>query len=484
MKNCFLDRLVGSLIFCLIWVTIPVQAQFPLSAGAGGYSGLYGAFVNPAQLSYNWMPWGIHLPGAGFTLQNNGLRADRFSGLAALAGRSYSFDLDNAISRSNAIKPDVLIRNLQLEQTSFQSQFWLQGIGGYLHWGYHTFGLGIGNRSFNELSNVSANMFKHFTEGIRFDSLLDVPVTSNGLLLQASTFTEIQLAWSWRFLNKVNRSASIGVVLKPIIGYQGFHGQFDELTYTVTNTDTFRLNRFAGNYANSGASPYFSGLRGVGVDLGFVYVSVNPDGPDELRRQRTRISCTPFGKKFNRNIKPIPNHLWRAGVSLLDFGSFRSNATRYIGTAVGLNTSVLDPAIVSGQGAEPFFLNLIDNGGRLVNDSSGYTVGLATAVGVQADFWIIDRFYLHASAVQRLPLFGDYQLTRLNQWMVAPRYESPWLEFGLPLSLYEYRHVQLGIWARLGPLTFGTDRLGELLGFRRLMGADAYVSVNLLPFWK
>lgn len=484
MKIHTLRRFFGCLLFCAVLATVSVQAQYPLSAGAGGYAGLYSAFVNPAQMSYNWLPWGIHLPGAGFSIQNNGLRADRFNGLAALAGRSYSIDLDNSLTRSNATQPDVLIRNLQLEENAFKSQAWLQGIGGYLHWGYQTFGIGIGNRSFNELSHISTDMFRHFTEGIRFDSLIDVPVTSNGLLVQASTFTELQLAWSWRFLNKINRSASIGAVLKPLIGYRGFHGRFDELTYTVTNTDTFRLNRFAGDYANSGANPYFSGLKGVGVDLGFVYVSVNPDGPDELRRQRTRISCTPFGKKFNKNIKPVPNHLWRVGVSVLDLGAFRSNATRYLGTATGLNASVLDPAIVSGQGAEPFFLNLINTGGLLQRDTAGYTVGLATAVGVQADFWIIDRLYLHASAVQRLPLFGDYQLTRLNQWSVAPRYESPWVEFGLPVSLYEYRHMQLGIWARVGPLTFGTDRLGELLGFRRLMGADAYVSLNLLPFWK
>lgn len=461
-----------------------VKAQYPLSAAAGGYGGLQSAFVNPAHLSYNWLPWGIHLPGVGFSIQNNGLRADRFGGLAALGGRSYTFDLDNVASRTNGSNPDILIRNLGLGSNSFKSQLWVQGLGGYMHWGYHSFGLGIGNRSFNELSNIGRDMFRHFNEGIRFDSLLNVPVSSNGLVFQASTFTEVQLAWSWRFLNKVNRSASVGVVAKPVLGYRGGHGNIEELTYTVTNTDTFRLNRFSGDYANTSSRPYFDGWRGIGFDFGFEYVAVNPNGPDELRRQRSQISCSPFGAKIKRNIKPIPNHLWRIGISLLDVGSFRSKGTRYLGVADSLSASVLDPAIISGQGAEPFFINLIDNGGILLIDSTGYTIGLATAIGVQADFWIIDKFYVHASAVQRIPMFGDYRLTRLNQWMVAPRYESPWVEVGLPLSLYEYSHLQLGIWARLGPLTFGTDRLGELLGFRGLMGADAYASINLLPFWK
>lgn len=484
-----MKRVLRSVVvcFCLAWLLFvhqTVLAQFPLSSAAGGYGGLYGAFTNPAHLSYNWLPWGIHLPGAGLAVQNSGLRADRFNGLAALAGRNYSVDLDNASTRANPTKPDILVRNLGMAESSFKSQGWLQGIGGYMHWGYHSFGLGVGNRSFNEFSHISASMFTHFTEGIRYDSLLDVPVSSDGLFFQASIFTELQLAWSWRFLNKVNRSAAIGVIAKPVVGYRGVHGKFDALTYTVTNTDTFRVNRFEGNYANAGTSPYFDGWRGIGFDLGFEYVAVNPDGPDEMRRQQSRISCAPFGGRVKRNLKPIPNHLWRIGVSLLDIGSFRANATRYAGTANGLSESVLDPAIISGQGAEPFFLNLIDNGGVLSADTNGFSVGLATAIGVQSDFWIIDRFYLHGSAIQRLPLFGDYRLARLNQWMVAPRYESPWVEVGLPLSLYEYRHLQLGLFARVGPLTFGTDRLGELFGFRRLMGADAYVSLNLLPFWK
>lgn len=473
-------------LFVATWLicALSVDAQQPLSSGAGGYGGLNAAFVNPAHLSYNWTPWGINLPSASVAFQNNGLRADYFSGIAALFGRSYSVAIDNAASRQAANTPDILIRNLRREESAIYTQLQLQLLGGYIHWGYHSFGIGVGNRAFFDLRHIGSNLMRHFTEGILFDSLKNVPVNTDGIAFNGATFSEIQLAWSWRFLNHRNRSASIGVVAKPIFGYGGVHAQFDRLTYTVTNTDTFRVDDFSGSYANALTERYFQGLRGIGFDLGYEFVAVNPNGPNDQQRSRTRIDCTPFGAKLRRAIRPIPNHYWRLGVSLLDLGFINANALEYIGVANNVSASVLDPAILNGQRPEPFFINLIQNQGRVISDTTGYTVGLATALGVQYDVWITDRYYLHASLVQRLPFIGNYSLFRLNQLMVAPRFESTWFEFGLPMSLYEYRHVQLGLWARIGPLTFGTDRLGELFGFRRAMGADAYASINLLPLWK
>jgi hypothetical protein len=38
--------------------------------------------------------------------------------------------------------------------------------------------------------------------------------------------------------------------------------------------------------------------------------------------------------------------------------------------------------------------------------------------------------------------------------------------------------------ARIGPVSFGTDRLGELFGLKRVRGLDAYVSVDLFRFWR
>jgi hypothetical protein len=172
------------------------------------------------------------------------------------------------------------------------------------------------------------------------------------------------------------------------------------------------------------------------------------------------------------------------GVSLLDLGFIRVDAAKNTGRAKEVSVSALDGAFLGDGITESYFLNVISTQGQLQTDTSGFRLGLATALGVQYDVWILDNYYFQAAWVQRIPILGTYSLQRLNQLMIAPRYETPWIEVGLPLSLYEYKHLQLGIWARLGPVTFGTDRLGELIGFRRMLGADAYFSINLMPFWK
>lgn len=459
-------------------------AQFALSTAGGGYGGLYSAFVNPARLSHNLRPWGVHLPGVGVALQNNGLRSDYFSGFAALIGGNYSIAIDNAASRQLPTPPNILFQNLEKEETNFHAQAWGQLLGGYVQMAYHSFGIGLGNRAFANLTHLSRGLMKHYTESILFDSLKNKAISSNGIDFQAATFTEMQLAWSWRFLHHYNRSASIGAIVKPILGYRGAHAQFNTLNYTVTDSDTFKLNDFSGTYVNALNRPYFQGGAGIGVDLGFEYVEANPNGPNNKVKNRRRIDRTPFGIRLKRSIRPVPNHYWRMGFSLLDLGFIRVDATKYTGSAKEVSVSALDGAFLGDGISESYFLNVISTQGQLQTDTSGFRLGLATALGAQYDVWILDNYYFQAAWVQRIPILGAYSLQRLNQLMIAPRYETPWIEVGLPLSLYEYKHLQLGIWARLGPVTFGTDRLGELIGFKRMLGADAYFSINLMPFWK
>lgn len=474
-------------VFGAVFVLLAPLNAFPqaaLSLGASGYNGLNAAAVNPARISHNFTPWGIHLPAIGANLQNNELRSGYFSGLAALISGNYTLGIDNQINQQSANPPDILLRNLEMEQTNFHGQASVQLLGAYAQLGYHSFGVGVGNRAFFNLTGLSRGLMKHYSESILYEPLLNQEISSNGIDFQAAIFSEVQLAWSWRFLHHYNRSASIGAVLKPIFGYRGVHAQFDELNYTVTNSDSFRLNAFSGSYTNAFTQPYFRGQSGLGIDIGFEYGEANPNGPNNKVRNKRRIDKTPFGGKLKRSIRPIPYHYWRMGVSLLDVGSIRANATKYLGSASGVNTSVTNEAFLNGRGAESYFLNVIGSQGQLQTDTSGFRLGLATALGIQYDVWILDNYYFHASLVQRLPMFGDFSLKRLNQLMIAPRYETTWLEVGLPLTLYEYAQFQLGIWARWGPVTLGTDRLGELIGFRRMLGADAYLSLNFLPLWK
>jgi len=70
-------------------------------------------------------------------------------------------------------------------------------------------------------------------------------------------------------------------------------------------------------------------------------------------------------------------------------------------------------------------------------------------------------------------------LRRPAQISLVPRYETKYLEFSLPIQLYEYRYPRIGFAARFAFLTIGTERIGTYLGLADLNGLDIYFSIKL-----
>ncbi len=479
-------RSVAFLCLFLLFVTVGRQAfaQHSLAHAASSFSGLHGAAVNPAQLSFNQRPWGLHLPGAGANFQNNSLVVDRINLLALAFGRTYSFEVDNALNRSSNAQADVFLRANFENSLNLRLQSWAMGLGGFVQYGRHAFGISAGARAFLELTNVGPNMATQIYEGFRFDSLLNQQINSPGLRLNLLGLSESNFTWSYRFLDKRTRAASFGLTAKVLNVLQSAHLDFEQFDYTVSSTsDTMLINDLGGTYGRSvGTNGILSG-GGLAFDLGFTYVKVD-DGPSSERKTAFGINCFDFKSPRNRKLIPPPAHFWKLGVSLLDIGVMRVNAFDFVMLGQDIPIGLREQLFNFSQ--DPFdatFVDRVDGFGLLVPTNS-YSVGAATALSVQFDYQVVPTFYVNASLMQRMPVFGQYRLGRINQLMVAPRFQTFWAEIGLPLSLLEYRYPQVGLSARIGPVSFGTDRLGELFGLRRVRGLDAYVSVDLFRFWR
>ena len=477
-------RCLLAFLVLLLQSHFEARAQHSLAHAASSFSGLHGAAVNPAQLSFNQRPWGVHLPGAGANFQNNSLVVDRINLLSLALGRTYSFEVDNALNRSSNAQAEVFLRANFENPLDLRLQTWVMGLGGFFQYGRHAFGLSAGARAFLELSRVGTDMATQLYEGLRFDSLLDQQINSPGLRLNLLGFSETNLTWSYRYLEKRTRAASFGVTAKIINVHQSAHINFEQFNYTVGSTsDTFLINNLGGTYGRSvGANGILSG-GGLVFDLGFTYVKVD-DGPSNERKTAFGINCFDFRSPRNRKLTPPPAHFWKLGVSLLDLGLMRVNAFDFLMVGqdipIGLREQLFD---FSQDPFDATFVNRVDGFG-LLSPTNAYSVGAATALSVQFDYQVMPTFYVNASLMQRVPMFGQYRLGRINQLMVAPRLQTFWAEIGLPLSLLEYRYPQVGLSARIGPVSFGTDRLGELFGLKRVRGLDAYVSVDLFRFWR
>ncbi len=71
-----------------------------------------------------------------------------------------------------------------------------------------------------------------------------------------------------------------------------------------------------------------------------------------------------------------------------------------------------------------------------------------------------------------------HTLRRPAQLALIPRYETKNLEFSVPISLYEYKYLRIGLAARVGFFSIGTEKLGTYLGLGDITGLDFYASVR------
>ena len=67
----------------------------------------------------------------------------------------------------------------------------------------------------------------------------------------------------------------------------------------------------------------------------------------------------------------------------------------------------------------------------------------------------------------------------MSQISFAPRYETSFLEFSMPLSIYQFKYPHIGLYARVGAIGIGSDWLSSLIGNRDFNGMDFYFNIKL-----
>jgi hypothetical protein len=105
------------------------------------------------------------------------------------------------------------------------------------------------------------------------------------------------------------------------------------------------------------------------------------------------------------------------------------------------------------------------------------SIFLPSAVSAQFDYKFYRNWY--ASAVMIHPIrLSKSSIYRPTQILVAPRYETPYFEASLPVSLYEWRYPRVGLSLRYHIITIGTDNLSWIFGLNDFTGLDFYVSIK------
>lgn len=267
-----------------------------------------------------------------------------------------------------------------------------------------------------------------------------------------------------------------GASLKRVLATSGAYLDIDKVKYLVHNDSTVDFRSLDAEFGVAAPLDYntneYSSALGPFVGSGF-----------SLDLGVTLVRTLHEIKRMNTNNRPcdwrfIP-YKYRLGFSLMDFGwaSFGTNAQVHAFENVAHFWDRIDTIEFSNIHAAFRDLSLRFYGDSLKSlKANSFSMGLPAAVSLQFDYFLRGHWYLNATWVQGIPTLASQQVHRSPWLAITPRYESELFEFSLPVSFYDYRQPRLGLAFRILGVSFGTDKLGTLLGMGDFYGMDIYLS--------
>lgn len=454
------------LLFLLAFLSLSAQHFAPVSTGY--YSGIHGAWLNPALPAYTKYNWHINLIGGWVNINNNYVHTNfPFSAYKFRNNSKVPTQYKNA---DGSIKYDT---NWLIEKLNGRAKH--ASAGGIIYG--PSFTVKIKNLSVGAVSQFVAlgrihgvdeklahAAYKGFdTLRGAFNMFATGTGTSNSIHKLAThygTYMGVGLNVAYNIPVKWAQNVLVGITPKKIWGFGGGYFYTDKFTETNVNPDSIKIDKLNVKYMD------FTGRgRGAGVDIGAVYVYKKP----EFRQPGG------YAKKHTM-------YQYKFGFSILDIGSIKYKDA----TTVAINSN--SPVGWNVQAEK----NKLNNGNVQFSDIYGYVtglpnyketvsdvrIGLPTRMVLFADYMVKSRWFVNMHLVQSLRGRYGKNMRQPSYLMVGPRYERDWFEVSVPMYLeYDYRAFRMGAAFRVGPLYFGSNSVMSLLYARRTRDADFFIGI-------
>jgi len=454
------------LSFILCCCSFMCLGQEQLGLRTENYAGVNSIFLNPANNLTTPFQWDINLVAGGQFIDNNfgGFRNASIGDL--ISAREEVFLATDFPSDQQFPAGAVVFDFNEPGDDKFASVATIvTGPAFMLNFEKHSFGL---------FTN-----FRAAIGGQKIPAVLgyyDYKSVAPGQDYSLSPSSIAGMAWSELGLNYLfkaeiaNGNIGVGFNLKYLQGYESFFiknnrdlnvtkMEFDSLTFENGADISFG---FTSSSVDEEAVNLQENGTGFGFDIGLTYASSDYMDGSGIK---LGLSILDIGKiKFDKNTENHRINLNQPFTfnprNLEDVTDFRDGLNQ-------LNEELYSDSTTTFIG-------------------SSYEVSLPTALSLQADIAIQENFYVNATLMQRIPL-GRNIIERGNLFALTPRYESRWISAFLPISIYNWEHLQIGTAVRLAFLTIGTENIGSLFGQNSLTGTDFYAAIKINPFklgWK
>ena len=185
----------------------------------------------------------------------------------------------------------------------------------------------------------------------------------------------------------------------------------------------------------------------------------------------------------------IEDAKYRFGISLLDIGfiDFHNNSKQY---SIEIDTfKAIDLSEVKDVKSVPQLDSInqkifeeqfgFDENNNMTNR---FTMLLPMALSIQFRYSLPYNININAVLIQRLISKGN-SASRYNLFALTPVYERKWFSMTMPVVVYDWRDVRLGLSLRAAFFTIGSDNIFTLFTDRaQYTGTDFYAGLKLNPF--
>lgn len=457
-----------ALLFIFAGVS-PVFSQEQLGLRLENYSGISGVKLNPASSASYPLRWDINLVGLNIFGDNNYAYADNTNLFEIWSRRNIiatvpDYENPNSIPKK-AVRIDF--------PKTFKDKFGTiaAGVSGpsvMVHTDNgHSFGLFTEAR----VAAVGHHLpyflgWYEYEETPFYDSVYLKPFRA-----VFSSWLETGAHYSYKIPTD-DGFLSIGANLKWLHGYEsGYFALLNNAVIAELPDDTIRVftnGQYEFGYTTSNLGLSSNNMSpsltrnggGIAFDLGAVLAG----GGDE------------------------ESYRWKAGISLLDFGSihYNRNAKQHLLT-IDSTVEVWRPEVtglnypIQTEDAVHILSERVLQDSFATLENNNFTVWSPSAISLQGEFAFNSHVFINGTIVQRIPM-GTVAIERENIMALTPRYEHRWFSVSLPVVLYEWQDFRFGAAARLGFLTIGTDHFPSFFLKEKVTGTDFYLALKVTPF--
>lgn len=346
----------------------------------------------------------------------------------------------------------------------------VHGLAAVWSQGDHAAGLSTTFRSFTDARGIPDYVAQFIENGVAdYTVQHDIRYELQRARAATTQFGEVRGSYAYTFLKRSRDMFMAGISVAKLFPIAGGGLNIYNVDFLVDNDSLLSYNDFQVD-AMYTPEPQFNTGRGWALDIGFTYQRMLGEASTYYP------NSSKYGCREN-------SYKYKIGVSIMDLGRVRFPDGQAL--YAGYDFSSFD--WLRYQDAEANEDNIVDLYAAQESDINSGNVrdpnrmSLPTFASVQFDYnlWA-SRVYVNATLIQGIPpgrrTFG---VRHANSLSVTPRYESYWVEFAMPISLYEYRYPQLGATLRLGPVTLGTDKLLSWIANTDLFGADIFAHVKI-----